>query len=132
MWHTLLRPGGRHSALSVGTWRGPFPWPELRTWTVFFPDPDDPIYSSITSSLQRLALRYWPRHHIHFEWPDQSYVRTLGWGSPVLVASEMLRLAARCCSPHLRKLDIEDIKDSGEVDLLRHIPLASFFPTSTV
>ncbi|KAI0329944.1 hypothetical protein GY45DRAFT_1354240 [Cubamyces sp. BRFM 1775] len=105
-------------------WTGPFPWPELRTWTVSFPDPDDPIYSYIPSSLRSFALRCWPRHYVQFEWPDRSYIGALGWHSPILTASEMLRLVARCRSPHLRELDIEYVEDSSEVDLLHQIPLA--------
>ncbi|KAJ8502090.1 hypothetical protein ONZ51_g186 [Trametes cubensis] len=88
-------PAAGRAAFCPIDWTGPFPWPELRTWTVSFPDPDDPIYSLIPS-----------------------------WGSPILAASEMLRLVARCCSPHLRELDIEYTEDSGEIDLLRRIPLA--------
>ncbi|KAI0329945.1 hypothetical protein GY45DRAFT_824611 [Cubamyces sp. BRFM 1775] len=122
--HVAHHPNTSRAVFAPRGWMEPFPWPELKTWSISFPDPDDPIYSFIPNSLRHLALRCWPRHYVHFEWPDRSFVWALGWCSPILTASEMLRLITRCGSPHLSELDIEYVEDGAEMALLRQVTLA--------
>ncbi|KAI1788691.1 hypothetical protein LXA43DRAFT_894250 [Ganoderma leucocontextum] len=97
-----------------------FPWPELESLVLSFPTPDDQLYASLPPCLRRLSLRCCPHHCVH-EWVDRPE-----WRSPVLSASEMLRVLSRCRLPHLERLQFEYRADDADRSLLRH--LTTVFP----
>ncbi|KAI1792132.1 hypothetical protein LXA43DRAFT_1093948 [Ganoderma leucocontextum] len=95
-----------------------FPWPELESLVLSFPTPDDQLYASLPPCLRRLSLRCCPHHCVH-EWVDRPE-----WRSPVLSASEMLRVLSRCRLPHLERLQFEYRADDADGSLLRHLTAA--------
>ncbi|KAI0762125.1 hypothetical protein BD413DRAFT_484958, partial [Trametes elegans] len=110
-------------------WMGPFPSSQLRHLTVAYPDPGDPLYSHLPTSLRHIALRCWPRHYIFGDSADHVSLSELGWQSPILPASRMLQLLSRCRCPELQELDVEFMHDYRGIELLRHIGKA--FPKLT-
>ncbi|KAM5544831.1 hypothetical protein V8D89_001729 [Ganoderma adspersum] len=96
----------------------PFPWPELEELVLSFPTPDDQIYASLPSCLRRLSLRCCP-HHCVRERVDRPV-----WRSPILSASEMLRVHSRSPLPHLDHLQLEYRADDADASLLRYLTTA--------
>ncbi|KAI0365497.1 hypothetical protein BV20DRAFT_1056366 [Pilatotrama ljubarskyi] len=132
--HTLvldlaIPAGAGHEPVWPALIDGSLPWPDLRILSVAFPHPDDQIYSHLPSTLSSLRLRCWPRHYIHQSWPELGTIQVLQWRSPILSASELLRIVLRCASPRLDELDIEYKQDSDEMELLQALPAA--FPNVT-
>ena len=95
-----------------------FPWPELEELVVSFPVSEDRVYASLPSSLRLLSLRCCPHHCVH-KWVGRPM-----WHSPVLSASEMLRVLSRCQLPHLGHLQFEYRADDADRSLLRHLSAA--------
>ncbi|CDO74237.1 hypothetical protein BN946_scf185031.g2 [Trametes cinnabarina] len=102
----------------------PCPWPDLLTFSIAYPDPDDTIYSLLPHTLRSLSLRCWPRHYIHVDWPAFTRGQTLGWQSPILSAAELLRIIQHRQWPCLSDLDIEYRQDECEKELLEALPAA--------
>ena len=48
----------------------------------------------------------------------------MGWFSPILTSSEMLRILEQSCLPQLQELDVECIADEDDAALWRYIPSA--------
>ncbi|KAI0365537.1 hypothetical protein BV20DRAFT_1099882 [Pilatotrama ljubarskyi] len=108
-----------------------FEWRDLEQLTVTHPHPDDEFYAHLPQSLERLALRCWPRYYKHHcilrESMDQAEVR---WTSPLLASSDMLRILRKSATPHLDHLELEFRADYNDEKLFRHI--ASSYPRLTV
>ncbi|KAI0762116.1 hypothetical protein BD413DRAFT_606835 [Trametes elegans] len=107
-------------------WSGKSPWPRLRSLSVSYPEPDDPLYSHLPPSLRCLALRCWPRHYVHLIAHDCLTFYKLGWRSPLLTATEMCRVLSRCRSSLIEELDVEFLQDEADLDVFRLV--ASAFP----
>ncbi|KAI1792087.1 hypothetical protein LXA43DRAFT_1007907 [Ganoderma leucocontextum] len=102
--------------------RAEFPCPDLQDLSVSYPHPDDEFYTHLPSTLQRLAFRCWPRHYLHLLEHDINDMTELGWYSPILNSSEMLRILRRCRSHNVRRLELEFEEDDGGSDIFRCIP----------
>ncbi|TBU27511.1 hypothetical protein BD311DRAFT_778868 [Dichomitus squalens] len=101
------------------------PWQRLRHLSVSYPDPEDEVYSHLPTTLRSLALRCWPRHYLHTLPHDAEAMNWMGWSSPVLSASEMLRILRRCPSDRTDALEIEYVADDdNDEELLQFIPQA--------
>ena len=98
------------------------PCPDLRELVVSYPHPDDEIYTHLPSTLRLLSLRCWPRHYLHFLPHDIKGINSFGWSSPVLTASEMLRILRRCPSSSIHHLELEFEEDSAGGDLFSFLP----------
>ncbi|KAL7281105.1 hypothetical protein ACG7TL_004412 [Trametes sanguinea] len=90
-------------------WTRPLPWPGLKTLTLTYPDPSDPLYSLLPDTLRSLTLRCWPRHY-----------------NADFYESCILR---RCQLSSLHTLEIEYMADAMDIDPLRTISQA--FPNLT-
>ncbi|KAI1792099.1 hypothetical protein LXA43DRAFT_360583 [Ganoderma leucocontextum] len=102
--------------------RAEFPCPDLQDLSVSYPHPDDEFYAHLPSTLQRLALRCWPRHYLHLLDHDIADMTKLGWYSPILSSSETLRILRRCPSHSVRRLEVEFEEDDSGSDLFRCVP----------
>ena len=104
--------------------RAEFPCPDLQDLSVSYPHPDDEFYAHLPSTLRRLALRCWPRHYLHLLEHDRAYLTELGWHSPILNSSEMLRILRRCPSHDVQRLEVEFEEDASGGELFSYIPTA--------
>ena len=93
------------------------PWPKLVDLTVSFPDPEDQIFSNLPPGLRRLSLICCPRH-CFYEWELRvSYP----WHSPILSATDMLRVLSSINAPSLEGLVLEYRADESDEALLHRI-----------
>ena len=99
-----------------------FPLPELEELAVSYPDPDDYLFPRLPRTLRKLSLRCCPHHCIH-EWRPYPFAR---WHSPILRASDMLRILSSVRLPLLRHLQLEYVADDRDSSLLEN--LGAFFP----
>ena len=98
-----------------------FPCPDLEELLVSYPHPDDEFYAHLPSTLVRLSLRCCPRHYLHLLDHDREDMTRLGWYSPILSSSEMLRVLRRCPAHNVRRLEVEFEDDGSAGDVLRCI-----------
>ncbi|OJT02131.1 hypothetical protein TRAPUB_7426 [Trametes pubescens] len=127
----LLRmPNLRSLSIQVmeceGMWRPPLlkQLPEtgfrLRSLTVSYPNPEDPIFSYVGDDLTSLSLRDSPRHYF-----QSRYVyRALPAIYPILSASECLAILKRISAPRLLFLELVYQTDAAEDELLQYLPHA--------
>ncbi|KAM5544872.1 hypothetical protein V8D89_001770 [Ganoderma adspersum] len=122
----LSQPTGltRQQIWPAGTGVSEFPCPDLEDLSVSYPHPDDEFYAHLPPTLRRLTLRCWPRHYLHLLEHDRADMKRLGWYSPILNSSEMLRILRRCPSPRLDRLEVEFEEDNSGRDLFFYIPKA--------
>ncbi|EIW53494.1 uncharacterized protein TRAVEDRAFT_31620 [Trametes versicolor FP-101664 SS1] len=124
----LLRmPNLRSLSINVmqckGMWRPPLlrGLPDtsycLRSLTVSYPNPDDPIFSCVGDGLTSLSLRDSPRHYFRTRY---SY-RALSAIFPILSASECLAILKRISAPRLSILELVYQADSAEDELLHYL-----------
>ncbi|CDO76834.1 hypothetical protein BN946_scf185033.g31 [Trametes cinnabarina] len=127
------RPGTKRQRLWPKDWDGSFPWRDLHTLAVTYPDPDDEVYAHLPDTLHTLTVRCHPRHYIFMNEQDCQFItRLTGWTSPILTSTEMLTILRRYPTPNrLRDLDLEFMSDGlhADLELLRHISAA--FPGLT-
>ncbi|KAI9067426.1 hypothetical protein FKP32DRAFT_1553269, partial [Trametes sanguinea] len=119
---TLGHPAGTDLHwLCPPNWTGPLPWQELKTLSLTYPDPNDPVYTWLPHTLRHLVLRCWPRHY-NFETSEtRPTVEGLGWDSPIQSSSAVLDILRRCQCSQLDSLEIEFIADDSDMELFRHI-----------
>ncbi|KAI0664106.1 hypothetical protein C8Q70DRAFT_218892 [Cubamyces menziesii] len=116
--HTSLRPRILDSSISSSCALS-----ELESLTIAYPNPDDDIFAVKMSRLVHLSLRDEPRYY--FPLRTRDYVpRTIA--SPILSASECLRILQRMETPSLASLELVYKADATEDALLRH--LSSAYP----
>ncbi|KAI0327496.1 hypothetical protein GY45DRAFT_1308542 [Cubamyces sp. BRFM 1775] len=111
IWDSSMAPSS--SALS-----------ELESLTIAYPNPDDDIFSVKTPRLIHLSLRDEPRYYFPLRTYD--YV-SYSIVSPILSASECLRILQRMETPSLTSLELVYQADTTEDVLLHHI--ASAYPS---
>ncbi|EJF56092.1 hypothetical protein DICSQDRAFT_72220, partial [Dichomitus squalens LYAD-421 SS1] len=99
-----------------------FPFPELEELVVSYPDPEDYLYSHLPPSLRRLSFRCCPHHCLHV-WEPACCMR---WHSPILPASDLLRILSSIKAPVLQHLQLEYVADHADAALLGSI--AASFP----
>ncbi|KAI0668228.1 hypothetical protein C8Q78DRAFT_283779 [Trametes maxima] len=107
-----------------------FPWPQLVSLTVSYPDPSDQLYSHLPSGLRRLAIRCYPRHYVH-RILDHIF-DCLDWVSPLPSSTTMLLILRQCKTPAITELDVEfkaAASESDDIALFHHISAA--FPLIT-
>lgn len=114
-------------------WAGGCPWPKLEVLLVANPHPDDELYDHLSSSLEELTLRCFPRYYT-VNGPKTHDVYNMErnhWAVSLLTSTEMLRLLRRCGDSlvRLRYLDMEFAAFSEDAPLLRHV--AAAFPSLT-
>ncbi|OSD07119.1 hypothetical protein PYCCODRAFT_1431301 [Trametes coccinea BRFM310] len=102
-------------------WAGPLPWPELKTLSLTYPDPSDPVYSWLPTTLRHLTLCCWPRHYNSEDPAIRSAVETLGWDSPIQDSSAMLNILRRCQCRQLESLEIEFVGSESDMELFQLI-----------
>ncbi|EIW53501.1 uncharacterized protein TRAVEDRAFT_52631 [Trametes versicolor FP-101664 SS1] len=109
-----------------GMWRPPLlkELPEtsfcLRSLTVSYPDPEDPIFSCVGDGLTSLSLRDSPRHYF-----QSRYVyRALPAVYPILSAEECLVVLKRISAPGMLMLELVYQADAAEDELLQYLPHA--------
>lgn len=90
----------------------------LRSLTVSYPDPNDPIFSYIGDGLTHLSLRDSPRHYFKSRYSP----RCLPAAFPILAASECLAILKRISAPRLTALELVYEADGAEEELLRRLP----------
>ncbi|EIW63615.1 uncharacterized protein TRAVEDRAFT_43898 [Trametes versicolor FP-101664 SS1] len=110
--------------ICTSDWRGPVPWPELKTLVVSNPHPEDPLYSYLPTSLRHFALRCWPRRYVHVLSHERPILTELGWYPYILTASEMIQVLSRCGSLDLEELELEFEVDERHMELLHLITVA--------
>ncbi|OSD01349.1 hypothetical protein PYCCODRAFT_1436582 [Trametes coccinea BRFM310] len=115
--------------LCPSNWTRPLPWPELKTLTLTYPDPSDPLYSLLPDTLRSLALRCWPRHYNAYFIESWSAAQGYGWTSPILGSRSLDSILRRCQLSSLHTLEIEYMADALDIDPLRTISQA--FPNLT-
>ena len=98
-----------------------FPCPDLEDLSVSYPHPDDEFYAHLPPTLRHLTLRCWPRHYLHLLEHDRADMKRLGWYSPIVNSSEMLRILHRCPSHGLHRLEVEFEEDESGRDLFSYI-----------
>ena len=98
-----------------------FPCPDLEDVSVSYPHPDDEFYAHLPSTLRHLTLRCWPRHYLHLLEHDRADMKRLGWYSPIVNSSEMLRILHRCPSHGLHRLEVEFEEDESGRDIFSYI-----------
>ncbi|KAI0706529.1 hypothetical protein C8Q76DRAFT_800944 [Earliella scabrosa] len=101
-----------------------FPCPKLQSLVVSYPHPDDELYGHLPSHLRKLSLKCWPRHYLYLLSHDKWKHGGMGWFSPILTSSEMLRILEQSSLPQLQELDVECIADEDDAALWRYIPSA--------
>ncbi|KAL1939387.1 hypothetical protein VTO73DRAFT_9943 [Trametes versicolor] len=127
----LLRmPNLRFLSINVmqceGMWRPPLlrGLPDtsycLRSLTVSYPAPDDPIFSYIGDGLTFLSLRDSPRYYFQKRYG----YRILPAIFPILSASECLVILKRLSAPQLSVLELVYQADTAEDELLQYLPKA--------
>ncbi len=127
----LLRMPNLHS-LSIkvmqceGMWRPPLfkELPDtsycLRSLTISYPNPADPIFPCVGDGLTSLSLRDSPRHYFRSRY---SY-RALPAIFPILSASECLAILKRISAPRLSILELVYQADAAEDELLQYLSRA--------
>ncbi|KAH9903480.1 hypothetical protein C8Q73DRAFT_54775 [Cubamyces lactineus] len=96
-------------------------FPELRSLTVAYPNPDDVIFSLNTPHLTHLSLRDEPRYYLYLR--NKNLVPSI-FAAPILRASECLAILRKKDAPLLSSLEVVYQADAGEDELLRHISSA--------
>ncbi|KAI0664093.1 hypothetical protein C8Q70DRAFT_945373 [Cubamyces menziesii] len=94
---------------------------ELRSLTVAYPNPDDPIFSLKTPHLTHLSLRDEPRYYFHLR---NTELIPSSIAAPILKASECLTILRKKDVPLLTSLEVVYEADAEEDELLRHISSA--------
>ncbi|KAL7281439.1 hypothetical protein ACG7TL_004752 [Trametes sanguinea] len=112
--HRLCPPG----------WTGPLPWPELKTLCLTYPDPTDPVYTWLPTTLRHLVLSCWPRHYNFQSWELRLKLDNIGWDSPIQDSSAILNILSRCRCPQLDSLHIEFVGSGSDLELFRLIARA--------
>ncbi|OSD07118.1 hypothetical protein PYCCODRAFT_796894 [Trametes coccinea BRFM310] len=107
-------------------WASPLPWPELKTLSLTYPDPSDPIFSWLPTTLRHLVLSCWPRHFFFQRSETRLTMNDLGWGSPIQNSSAMVNILRRCQCSQLDSLEIEFVGSESDMELFRLI--ADAFP----
>ncbi|OJT02128.1 hypothetical protein TRAPUB_7423 [Trametes pubescens] len=92
----------------------------LRSLTVAYPNPEDPIFSCIGDGLTSLSLRDSPRHYFALRY-GYRYLPAI---FPILSASECLAILKRVSAPRLTVLELVYQADSTEDELLQYLPKA--------
>ncbi|KAI8983359.1 hypothetical protein BD414DRAFT_490681 [Trametes punicea] len=116
--------GTAHRPIWPGTSTRSASWPELETLILAHPHPDDIFFEHLPGGLKHLSLECWPRHYLFFHTPDTSRMDQLGWTSPILASSEILRVLSRSALPEITRLELELIEDDKDEDLFHFIPRA--------
>lgn len=89
----------------------------LRSLTVSYPNPEDPIFSCLGDGLMALSLRDAPRHCFHERYtPDPPCS-----SSPILTSSECLTILKRISAPSLSVLELVYHADAMEEELLQYL-----------
>lgn len=103
-----------------------FPWPDLESLTVSYPDPRDEIYDYLPSTLRSLSLRCWHHQHrqLYLFRRDMAY-RPLR--QCLLTSSAMLSILRRCSMLTLEHLEVEYAADKEDDALLQYLVTA--FPS---
>ncbi len=97
---------------------------QLRSLSIAYPDPEDPIVSEPCTSLLRLALRDYPRYYLR---DSPLHVKDMkGLATPILSSSECLRILPRMAALSLEHLELVYESDKAEEELLLHV--ASSYP----
>ncbi|EIW53487.1 uncharacterized protein TRAVEDRAFT_74794 [Trametes versicolor FP-101664 SS1] len=89
----------------------------LRSLTVSYPNPDDPIFSCLGDGLTALSLRDAPRHCFHERFTPASPCSS----SPILSSSECLTILKRISAPSLSVLELVYHADAVEEELLQYL-----------
>ncbi|EIW53500.1 uncharacterized protein TRAVEDRAFT_31624, partial [Trametes versicolor FP-101664 SS1] len=92
----------------------------LRSLTVSYPAPDDPIFSYVGDGLTSLSLRDSPRYYFQKRYG----YRILPAIFPILSASECLVILKRLSAPQLSVLELVYQADTAEDELLQYLPKA--------
>ena len=103
-----------------------FPWPNLEHLYLSHPDPDDALWCHLPASLHTLALQCYPRAGRFQQLKRDHYMlhnASVHWHTPLLSASEMLRLLRSCQTRSLTHLLIEYRADMAEDALLEYVAL---------
>ncbi|KAI0648630.1 hypothetical protein C8Q79DRAFT_904620 [Trametes meyenii] len=99
-----------------------FEWRDLEELTVTHPRPDDEFYAHLPSAMRRLTLRCWPRYYKHHcKFNEFMHAAGVDWGSPLPLASDILRIICRTDMPYLTCLELEYRADDDDSKLLRYI-----------
>lgn len=96
-------------------------FPQLRSLTVAYPDPDDVLFPLQTPHLTHLSLRDEPRFYLYLR---KKELVLSPFASPILKASECLAILRRKNVPLLSSLEVVCEADTGEAELLRYISSA--------
>lgn len=89
----------------------------LRSLTVSYPNPDDPIFSCLGDGLTALSLCDAPRHCFHERYTPASPFSS----SPILASSECLTILKRISAPSLSILELVYHADAAEDELLQYL-----------
>lgn len=92
----------------------------LRSLTVSYPNPEDPIFSYVGDGLTSLSLRDSPRHYFASRY-GRRYLPAI---FPILRASECLAILKRLSAPRLSVLELVYQTDAAEDKLLQYLPTA--------
>ncbi|EIW53496.1 uncharacterized protein TRAVEDRAFT_74801, partial [Trametes versicolor FP-101664 SS1] len=92
----------------------------LRSLTISYPNPEDPIFSYIGDGLTSLSLRDSPRHYFASRY-SRRYLPAI---FPILRASECLAILKRVSAPRLSVLELVYQTDAAEDELLQYLPMA--------
>ncbi|OSD05443.1 hypothetical protein PYCCODRAFT_1465338 [Trametes coccinea BRFM310] len=107
-------------------WTGPLLWPRLKTLSLTYPDPLDPVYAWLPATLRRLMLRCWPYHYNFDSAKTWRTVEDFGWDLPIHDSSAMLNILRQCRCSQLDSLEIEFVAGPEDTQLLQLI--AAAFP----
>ncbi|OJT10635.1 hypothetical protein TRAPUB_12855, partial [Trametes pubescens] len=88
----------------------------LRSLTISYPNPDDPIFSCLGDGLTALSLRDAPRHCFHERYTPSPFST-----SPILTSSECLTILKRISAPVLSVLELVYHADAAEDELLQYL-----------
>ncbi|KAH9848629.1 hypothetical protein C2E23DRAFT_871106 [Lenzites betulinus] len=89
--------------------------------TISYPNPADPIFSSLTERLTSLSLCDSPRFYFYNRYDMEEDTNLV---APILGASECLTILKRVSAPRLVRLELVYCTDDAEDDLLRYLVLA--------
>lgn len=95
--------------------------PNLESFTLTWPSPDDQVFSKLSAALTHLSLRDSPRMHSLFPFPRE----TGGSWIPILTGHELLPLLQAFETKGLKTLEILYYGGVGERDMLSFISTSS-------
>ncbi|KAH9848640.1 hypothetical protein C2E23DRAFT_785610 [Lenzites betulinus] len=93
----------------------------IESLTISYPNPADPIFSSLTERLTSLSLCDSLRFYFYNRYSMDKVTNLV---APILGASECLTILKRVSAPRLVRLELVYCTDDAEDDLLRYLALA--------